>query len=92
MSRVRAHVLVSGLVQGVFFRDSLRAVANRHGVTGWVRNTFDGAVEAVLEGEQDDVQQVVEWSRRGPPGADVTDVDVTWGNYAGEFPSFSIRR
>ena len=70
--RVRAH----GRVQGVFFRDSTRAEAQSRGVTGWVRNTEAGTVEAVFEGDPDDVEALVWFVRSGPGSADVDRVDV----------------
>ena len=69
-------MVVHGRVQGVFFRAETRRHANRHGVAGWVRNTRDGTVEAVFEGERDAVEQLVEFCRRGPAGAVVERVDV----------------
>jgi acylphosphatase len=76
MARVRKHVVVSGRVHGVFFRDSVRRLAEQHGVAGWVRNTWDGTVEAVLEGERDAVERLVDFCRTGPPHAAVEQVDV----------------
>jgi len=73
---VRYRVLVSGQVQGVAFRISCRQVAERHGVSGWVRNRPDGSVEAVFEGPADAVGTLLEWSRHGPPAAIVEDVRV----------------
>lgn len=73
---VRVRVLVSGKVQGVFFRDTCRRVALEHNVAGWVRNLPDGRVEAVFEGPDDKVERLVAWSRRGPRSAVVTDVAV----------------
>ncbi len=72
----RARVEVHGLVQGVFFRDSCRGEAEARGVSGWVRNTSAGTVEAELEGEDADVDALVAWCRHGPPRADVERVDV----------------
>jgi acylphosphatase len=69
--RVRRRIVVSGLVQGVFFRDSVRRRALEEGVAGWVRNRADGAVEAVFEGEPERVERLVEFARRGPRGARV---------------------
>jgi acylphosphatase len=69
-------VLISGRVQGVFFRDTCRKMAERHGVSGWVRNLPDGSVEAVFEGHTGDVSRLVEWSRHGPRTAVVEDVRV----------------
>jgi acylphosphatase len=74
---IRRHVIVRGLVQGVFFRDSMRRLARRHGVSGWVANRADGAVEAVFEGEADAVERLVAFSREGPRGAQVESVEVT---------------
>jgi acylphosphatase len=72
---VRSRVVVHGYVQGVFFRDSTRRRASELGVAGWVSNRSDGAVEAVFEGPPDAVSAMVDWSRRGPRGADVERVD-----------------
>ena len=72
----RAHVWVSGTVQGVFFRASTAEEANRLGVSGWVRNLPDGRVEAVFEGTESSVDAAVEWCRRGPERAAVTAVVV----------------
>lgn len=73
---IRKRVLVSGEVQGVFFRDTCRRVAGQQAVNGWVRNLPDGRVEAVFEGAADSVEQLVNWARRGPARARVTDVAV----------------
>ncbi|MFQ6080308.1 MAG: acylphosphatase [Candidatus Bathyarchaeia archaeon] len=89
--KVRAHVFVSGRVQGVFFRSETRYEANRRNVTGWVRNLPDGRVEAVFEGERGDVEKLIEFCRRGPPGARVTKVQVFWEDHRGEFKDFRIR-
>ena len=88
---VRAHVFVSGRVQGVFFRSETEDEANRRNVGGWVRNTSDGRVEAVFEGEKGDVEKMIDFCRRGPSGARVTKVDVRWEDYTGEFRDFRIR-
>ena len=74
MKRVR--VVVHGFVQGVYFRDATRRLALRHGVSGWVRNNWDGTVEAVFEGEPETVERLVEFCRNGPRGAVVERVDV----------------
>jgi acylphosphatase len=73
---IRNRVLISGRVQGVAYRDACRKMAEQHGVTGWVRNLPDGRVEAVFEGKPDEVRHLVDWSRQGPPFAEVADVDV----------------
>jgi acylphosphatase len=72
----RRRVVISGRVQGVFFRDSVRQRAESAGVSGWVRNTPEGTVEAVLEGDASSVDEMVEFCRRGPSRADVAAVDV----------------
>jgi acylphosphatase len=73
---IRKRVLVSGRVQGVYFRDTCRRVAAEHGVTGWVRNLPDGRVEAVFEGLAEDVGRLVDWARHGPDRAVVDAVAV----------------
>ena len=92
MARTRAHVVVSGRVQGVWFRGSAQAQARARGVTGWIRNRSDDTVEAVLEGEDADVRAVVDWCRRGPPGARVDGVEVAWLPWRGEFEGMRIVR
>ena len=76
MSEVRCRVIVSGRVQGVYFRDSCRSQAQRLGVRGWVRNRPDGTVEVVAEGPRDDVDQLLNWCRQGPSRAQVTGIVV----------------
>ena len=73
---IRRRVVVHGFVQGVFFRDTVRRHAVGAGVAGWVRNNGDGTVEAVLEGDPDAVERLVDVCRRGPAGARVDQVDV----------------
>jgi acylphosphatase len=72
----RRRVIAHGVVQGVFFRDTLRRAALRNGVAGWVRNRGDGSVEAIFEGSRDDVDRLVEVARRGPRGASVERLEV----------------
>lgn len=81
---VRAHVVVSGRVQGVFYRASCREEAAARGLSGWVRNNHDGSVEAAFEGDEAVVREMIEWCRRGPPSAAVTNVAVTWEPPQGE--------
>ena len=88
--RVRAHVKVSGWVQGVFFRSSTRDKARSLGVAGWVRNLYDGTVEVLIEGDADAVSRLIRWCHQGPPGARVQDVEVEWGDYSGKFDTFLI--
>jgi acylphosphatase len=73
---IRRRVVVHGRVQGVFFRDSTRQRAHQHRVAGWVRNNWDGTVEAVFEGEEEAVERLVAFCRDGPRGAEVDHVDV----------------
>ena len=73
---MRRRVIVHGLVQGVFFRDTTRRLAESHGVAGWARNNADGTVEAVLEGSPDAVERLVAFAHRGPRGAQVERVEV----------------
>ncbi|HSS09222.1 MAG TPA: acylphosphatase [Acidimicrobiales bacterium] len=73
---IRRHVYVSGRVQGVFFRDTCARQAHQEGVTGWVRNRWDGQVEAVFEGQLDAVERMVEWCRHGPSRAIVTSIKI----------------
>src|SRR4030042_5488799 len=76
MSLIRINALVSGFVQGVFFRASTRERAAELRLGGWVRNLSDGHVEVLAEGEQGDVEQLVRWLWEGPPGAEVENVEV----------------
>jgi acylphosphatase len=73
---MRKRVVVHGYVQGVFFRDTLRRLADRHGVAGWARNRPDGTVEAVFEGHAGDVERLVAFAGEGPRGASVERVEV----------------
>jgi acylphosphatase len=81
---VRAHVLITGRVQGVGYRYSTVGEAERRRLAGWVRNLPNGGVEAVFEGAKADVEQMIEWCRQGPPSARVTNVDVRWEAPKGE--------
>lgn len=90
MATVRRRVVVSGRVQGVWFRASTRSAALERGVTGWVRNLPDGRVEAVFEGEPEAVESAVSWTRTGPPHAEVNNVEVTEEQPEG-LTGFSVR-
>ena len=90
MEKVRAHVIIEGRVQGVFFRHHTQETAFRLGLKGWVKNRRDGCVEAVFEGDQERVDQIIQWCHRGPSEARVTKVHSTWENYTGEFEDFSV--
>jgi acylphosphatase len=89
--RTRAHVFVSGRVQGVYYRANTRDTARDHGVDGWVRNLDDGRVEAVFEGPREAVESMVEWCHEGSPRADVSDVSAEYGEPEG-LEGFEIRR
>jgi len=89
--KIRAHVYVSGRVQGVFYRAFTRDRARERRVSGWVRNLLDGRVEAVLEGEEEDVEKVIEDMRVGPPYARVEEITVTYEEHTGEHSGFTIR-
>jgi len=81
---VRAHVVVNGLVQGVFFRAAARDEALARGLGGWVRNEMDGSVVAEFEGPEDGVREAVEWMAHGPSSAIVENVQISWMDPAGE--------
>jgi len=90
VSRTRAHVLVSGRVQGVYFRATTRDRAREAGVDGWVRNLPDGRVEAVFEGPEDAVESMVAFCQEGSPAASVEDVEVEYGDPEG-IEGFEVR-
>ena len=90
--RVRVRLRVSGRVQGVYFRASTVAQARNLGLNGWVKNYSDGSVEAVAEGAKSAVEELIAWCRQGPPGAQVTSVEVRYENLQNELPGFSIKR
>jgi acylphosphatase len=90
VSHKRVHIFVKGRVQGVYFRQGMKDVAEKNNVTGWVRNLQDKRVEAVLEGQDSDVDSVIEWSHIGPPNAVVDNVEVINESYKGKFSKFEI--
>lgn len=89
---VRAHVIISGRVQGVGFRYDTQRAAQGIGVHGWVCNRRDGAVEAVIEGDQARVDRMLAWCRRGSALSRVEAVDLAWETFTGEFTGFAILR
>ena len=91
MENLRAEVIIRGLVQGVFFRASTRDEAVRLGVGGWVRNLPDGGVQALFEGEKKKVEEIIGWCHKGPPGARISKVEISWEDYKGEYKHFGIR-
>jgi acylphosphatase len=88
---VRAHLFISGRVQGVSYRASTQEEARKRGVTGWVKNLADGRVEAVLQGPKDKVDDLIEWCRKGPPAAKVEKVEVSWEKPEEDLKTFEIR-
>ncbi|WP_293033471.1 acylphosphatase [Natronococcus sp.] len=88
--RTRAHVLVSGNVQGVYYRATTRDTAREEGVDGWVKNLEDGRVEAAFEGPESAVESMLEFCHEGSPAADVDDVEVEYEQPQGE-DGFEIR-
>ncbi len=90
MANVRARIIVEGRVQGVFFRAHTQEMAELLELKGWVKNRRDGRVEALFEGDQKKVEQMIQWCHRGPPHAKVTSVLITWEEFTGEFKGFSI--
>jgi acylphosphatase len=92
MDKRRAHVWITGRVQGVFFRAYARDAAHRIGITGWVRNLLDGRVEAVFEGDAERVEQMIAWCHEGSPMGRVDSVEVVQETYTGEFYKLTITR
>ncbi len=91
MAKSRVKVIVKGIVQGVNFRYYSQRQAAKFNITGWVKNLPDGSVAGVFEGDEQDVEAMVQWCRRGPPSAHVTELIVQPEEYRGEFSSFSVK-
>ncbi len=87
----RMHMVVKGIVQGVYYRYNTEKKANEYELTGWVRNVSDGSVEILCEGREENINRLVEWCKVGPRGAHVEKVHTEWGVYTGEFSRFEIR-
>jgi acylphosphatase len=90
MAKIGTHVYVSGYVQGVAYRYTAIRQARHLEVTGWVRNLRDGRVELLIEGEETQVKQMVDWCRHGPRTASVTDIETETRPYTGEFYNFDV--
>ena len=88
--KIRAHIFISGRVQGVFFRSKTAVKARRIGVGGWIKNLPDGRVEAIFEGEREAVDWLIAFCKRGPPRARVKTMDVRLEEYLGEYKDFTI--
>ncbi|MCK5237462.1 MAG: acylphosphatase [Deltaproteobacteria bacterium] len=92
MRQVRAHVIIEGVVQGVFFRATTAEEAERLTLSGWVRNLSNGNVEAVFEGDEDMVEAILKWCESGPPSASVENVLTKILTHTGEFKGFKVIR
>jgi acylphosphatase len=90
MGQKRLHLVVRGRVQGVYYRASAQREAKRLGLTGWVKNRHDAAVECVVEGEEDQVKDFLSWAQHGPATARVDKAETRWRSYTGEFADFRI--
>jgi acylphosphatase len=90
--KTRVHVVISGQVQGVWYRASTKEKAEELGLTGWVKNTMDGNVEAIFEGDELKVNEMIAWCHKGPPLAQVTDMKITRQRFSGEFVGFVVLR
>ncbi|MBI3999794.1 MAG: acylphosphatase [Candidatus Omnitrophica bacterium] len=89
--RKQVHLIISGIVQGVFFRAGTLAAARSLKLSGFVRNLSNGRVEVVAEGEEQILKRMIEWCRKGPPGARVEEMEVVWIEATGHFQHFTIR-
>ncbi len=88
--KISVHAIISGRVQGVCFRLETQRAAEKYGVSGWVRNRRDGTVEALFEGDKDQVSSILEWCKKGSPASQVKNVDMSGETYSGEFTDFRI--
>jgi acylphosphatase len=87
----RAHVFIEGRVQGVFYRAFTRDIAHTLGLRGWVKNLYDGRVEALFEGKRALIEEAIKECSMGPPGARVTHVEVKWEEFTGDLKGFAIK-
>lgn len=91
VEKTRAHIFVSGRVQGVFFRRNIKNKAEKSGLTGWVKNLADGRVEAIFEGDLGRTEEMLKWLKRGPFLAKVENLEIIRENYEEEFTDFEIK-
>ena len=91
MSETRAHLLIEGRVQGVCYRAFTSDIVHTLGLNGWVKNLFDGRVEAVFEGKKELIERAIQECYSGPPGARVTNIEVKWEEFKGDLKGFAIR-
>ena len=89
--KAKVHVIISGMVQGCFFRSTLRSQAKLYGVNGWTKNTIDGHVEAVFEGDKDNVEKLIAFCWKGPPGSLVRNVEIEQKKARLDLQGFEIR-
>ena len=87
----RVHILVKGIVQGVGFRHATIIAARQLALAGWVKNLPDGAVEIIAEGEDEDLKQLIQWCRQGPPASRVDDVTSAWASFQGNLQEFTVK-
>ena len=90
MSSKRVRIFVTGKVQGVFFRQTLKVMAKKNNVFGWVKNLKDGRVESILEGDEEKINRLVEWANNGPANSRVEYVEVQDEKFIGEFSKFDV--
>ena len=90
MSNQRIRIIVTGKVQGVFFRQSLKIKAKQNDIFVWVKNLKDGRVEAILEGDEEKINRIIEWAHGGPANARVEDVEIQNEKFIGEFSKFDV--
>ncbi len=90
MEQARAYIIISGMVQGVWFRAFVQRTAQAVGLTGWVKNMPDGSVEATIEGAKPAIEMVILECKKGPPSSRVQNVSVDWQEITGQFDSFTI--
>jgi len=88
--KMRVHIFVSGRVQGIFFRENTKKKAEKLAISGWVKNLRDGRLEAVFEGDRENIEKMVNWAKKGPIWAKIDDFSLVWEDYQGEFKEFSI--
>ncbi len=89
--QARAHLIIKGIVQGVFYRAFTRDIATQLGLKGWARNLPNGNVEALFEGDKEEVEQAIRQCSMGPPGSRVDGIDVEWKDYQGDLKDFQVR-
>lgn len=90
MTKERVNIIVHGKVQGVFYRARTKEKATELELNGWVKNRIDGTVEIVAEGNKEDLERLVDWSRQGPRHAHVTKIQVRWEPFIDEFSDFKV--